>query len=73
MHENIGQVIKNTEAVEGIEAKTEQMRDTAKFFQTSSRDLERKFYWRNMKIRCILVTLVIVVILYFLIPMFTDD
>jgi hypothetical protein len=32
MHENIGQVLRNTEAAEGIEVKTKEMRDTAKFF-----------------------------------------
>ena len=73
MHSNIEQVIRNTDAVENIEAKTENMRDTAKYFSKSSSDLERNYYWRNMKIKAILGCLVLIVVLYFTVPMLTSD
>lgn len=68
MHKNIEQVIANTDAVEGLEAKTDQMRDTAKFFQKSSKDLETTYASRNMKIKVIFGVLVLILVLYVTLP-----
>jgi hypothetical protein len=73
VQENIQQVLRNTESLEvrsrqGIEVKTQDLRNTAQVFHGDAKKLERLMYWRNLKLKCILIFVVIAVILYIVIP-----
>ena len=73
VQDNIQQVLRNTESLEvgcrqGIEVKTQDLRNTAQVFHGDAKKLERIMYWRNLKLKCILIFVVIAIILYIVIP-----
>lgn len=48
--------------------KTQDLKNTAQVFHGDAKKLERLMYWRNLKLKCILIFVVIAIILYIVVP-----
>jgi len=63
MSENIDKVLERGERLEDVMDKSEQMRDTADAFRKKGRELRRKMWWQNTKMKLIIALVVVVLIL----------
>jgi len=63
MVDNIEKVLERGEKIELLVDKSENLRDRANQFQTTGRQLRRKMWWNNVKIKIFLAVLVLVVVL----------
>lgn len=65
MHNNIQVVLSNTEKMEVVEQKTNDLNEQAKVFRNTGRKLRKEMWWKNMRLTlaigacCVLVILVI--------------
>lgn len=65
MHNNIQVVLSNTEKMEVVEQKTNDLNEQAKVFRNTGRKLRKAMWWKNMRVTlaigvlCVLVILVI--------------
>jgi vesicle-associated membrane protein 7 len=66
MQENIQVVLSNTEKMESVEQKSNDLSEQAKVFRTTGRSLARAMWWKNLKMTLAIGLLVILVILVLL-------
>ena len=50
MHDNIQNVLSNTEQMEAVEEKTQHLSEQAKAFRSTGRSLRREMWWKNFKV-----------------------
>lgn len=68
MHNNIQVVLSNTEKMEVVEQKTNDLNEQAKVFRNTGRKLRKEMWWKNMRLTlaigacCVLVLLVILAV-----------
>eukprot|EP00127_Corallochytrium_limacisporum_P005605 Clim_evm4s209 gene=Clim_evmTU4s209 len=62
MKQNMSKVLEREENLQNLDDKTEALRDGADRFQTTSKRLKRKMWYRNMKFNVMLVVLVLIFI-----------
>lgn len=68
MHNNIQVVLSNTEKMEVVEQKTNDLNEQAKVFRNTGRKLRKAMWWKNMRVTlaigalCVLVILVILAV-----------
>uniref|UniRef100_K3WAB1 V-SNARE coiled-coil homology domain-containing protein n=1 Tax=Globisporangium ultimum (strain ATCC 200006 / CBS 805.95 / DAOM BR144) TaxID=431595 RepID=K3WAB1_GLOUD len=68
MHNNIQVVLSNTEKMEVVEQKTNDLNEQAKVFRNTGRKLRKEMWWKNMRLTlaigacCVLVILVILAV-----------
>ena len=65
MHNNIQVVLSNTEKMEVVEQKSNDLSEQAKVFRNSGRKLRREMWWKNVKLTialgiCALLVLIII-------------
>jgi len=65
--------LSNTENLHNLEGKSSDMRDMSKLFAKNSGELASIMYWRNMKMNIIIGLIILAVLLYFIVPMFTGS
>merc|ERR1711964_284020 len=63
MLENVDQLLDRGEKINVLVAETEQLNDQSEQFFTSSRDLKRAMWWKNVKIM-LLIALVICIVIF---------
>ncbi|POM74188.1 VAMP synaptobrevin-like protein [Phytophthora palmivora] len=66
MHNNIQVVLSNTEKMEVVEQKTNDLNEQAKVFRNTGRKLRRQMWWKNVKLTILLGVCAILVILIIL-------
>jgi vesicle-associated membrane protein 7 len=66
MHNNIQVVLSNTEKMEVVEQKTNDLNEQAKVFRNTGRKLRRQMWWKNVKLTILLSVCAILVILIIL-------
>lgn len=66
MSENIQNVLKNTETLESVEGKTNQLNQQAKVFRATGTSLQRQLWWKNIKLNIIIAMAIIIVFILFL-------
>jgi len=62
MTTNVQNISKNLDSVEMLETKTSQMRDSSKTFSNNSRILQRKMWWKNIKLQIIIGAIVVLIL-----------
>ncbi|CAD5124139.1 DgyrCDS12439 [Dimorphilus gyrociliatus] len=62
MTQNIESVLRRGENLEDLEDRTTALEDTSRVFQQTAKQVRRKYWWQNMKMRIILVLVVLAVI-----------
>jgi len=67
MSSNIDKVLERGERLEDVMDKSEAMKDTADAFRKKGRELRKKMWWQNMKMKIIIgvVILIILLLLFF--------
>jgi len=68
MKENITKVIERGDKLDDLQEQSENLNNTANFFRQSSRRLQRNMWWREMKMRLILATVIMVILLIIFVP-----
>ncbi|OWZ22388.1 hypothetical protein PHMEG_0002919 [Phytophthora megakarya] len=66
MHNNIQVVLSNTEKMEVVEQKTNDLNEQAKVFRNTGRQLRRQMWWKNVKLTILLSICAILVLLIIL-------
>ena len=62
MHDNIETALQNCTKLENIELKSEDLQQQAMIFKKSASDLKHKMWWKNMKAKLIVATIIILVL-----------
>ena len=62
MHENISQSMENLVKLETIELKSEELQKEAAIFKLSARDLKNKMWWKNIKIKLIIFSIIAIIL-----------
>mmetsp|Transcript_13277 Transcript_13277/g.45936 ORF Transcript_13277/g.45936 Transcript_13277/m.45936 type:complete len:224 (-) Transcript_13277:652-1323(-) len=68
MEGNIGRMLENAENLSAVENKTEVLRAGAAQFSKRSEQVKRILWWRNVKVKMIVLLLVLCVLGYILVP-----
>merc|ERR1719389_509110 len=63
MSQNIDKVLERGEKLEDVMDKSEKMKDTADQFRKKGRELRRKMWWQNTKMKIVIAVIVLVVLL----------
>ncbi len=63
MHNNIQVVLSNTEKMELVEQKSNDLNEQAKVFRNTGRQLRKQMWWKNMRVTILIGFLVILVLL----------
>ncbi|KAI5090473.1 vesicle-associated membrane protein 4 isoform X1 [Silurus meridionalis] len=71
MQENISKVIERGERLEDLQDKSESLSDNASAFSSRAKQLHRRMWWKDIKMKMI-VALVIVILLLIIISMYTQ-
>lgn len=66
MHDNIQVVLSNTEKMEVVEQKTNDLNEQAKVFRNTGRKLRKAMWWKNVKLTIAIGLCVVLVILIIL-------
>ncbi|KAG2781258.1 hypothetical protein JG687_00001670 [Phytophthora cactorum] len=66
MHNNIQVVLSNTEKMEVVEQKTNDLNEQAKVFRNTGRKLRRQMWWKNVKLTILLGVCAVLVLLILL-------
>lgn len=66
MHNNIQVVLANTEKMEVVEQKTNDLNEQAKVFRNSGRKLRKEMWWKNVKLTLAIGVCAILVLLIIL-------
>eukprot|EP00386_Alphamonas_edax_P003734 GDKI01011280.1.p1 GENE.GDKI01011280.1~~GDKI01011280.1.p1 ORF type:complete len:235 (-),score=49.91 GDKI01011280.1:28-732(-) len=69
MQENVKRILESHANVESLEQKADGLRVNAQTFQRSAVDLRRMMWWRDFKMKLIMVAVVLAVILYITVPL----
>mmetsp|Transcript_39223 Transcript_39223/g.65916 ORF Transcript_39223/g.65916 Transcript_39223/m.65916 type:complete len:293 (-) Transcript_39223:113-991(-) len=69
MEGNINRVLDNAENLSNVEDKAENLRQNAQQFQRKSESLRKVLWWRNLKMKLIVLLLVLSIVGYFVVPM----
>uniref|UniRef100_A0A9J8APS7 Vesicle-associated membrane protein 4 n=2 Tax=Cyprinus carpio TaxID=7962 RepID=A0A9J8APS7_CYPCA len=72
MQENISKVIERGERLDELQDKSESLSDNASAFSSRAKQLHRRMWWRDMKIKMI-IALVVVILLLVIISKSTPD
>ncbi|KAM9530063.1 vesicle-associated membrane protein 4 isoform 1-T2 [Salvelinus alpinus] len=68
MQENISKVIDRGERLEDLQDKSESLSDNASAFSSRAKQLHRRMWWRDMKMKAIIALVVVVLLLIIIIP-----
>ena len=62
MHENISQSMENLVKLETIELRSEELQQQAVIFSLSARELKNKMWWKNLKIKLIIFSIIAIIL-----------
>jgi len=62
MHKNIESLVKNVENLEVLQDKTETMKESSLQFKKGATTLQRKMWWRNLKLKLIIALIIILIV-----------
>jgi hypothetical protein len=62
MHENITKSLENVEKLEEIELKSSELQISAGLFRKSAKELKSKMWWKNIKIKLIIGSVIMVIL-----------
>ena len=62
MHDNIDVALKNCAKLENMEIKSEELLQQAGVFKTQTRELRNKLWWKNMRSKLIIATVVFIIV-----------
>ncbi|XP_059369087.1 vesicle-associated membrane protein 4-like isoform X1 [Carassius carassius] len=68
MQENISKVIERGERLDELQDKSESLSDNASAFSSRAKQLHRRMWWRDMKIKMIIALVVVILLLVIIIP-----
>ncbi|RVE73936.1 hypothetical protein OJAV_G00036220 [Oryzias javanicus] len=68
MQENISKVIERGERLDDLQDKSESLSDNASAFSSRAKQLHRRMWWRDMKMKIIIALVVIALLLIIIIP-----
>ncbi|KAK4538542.1 hypothetical protein CDCA_CDCA18G4567 [Cyanidium caldarium] len=68
MHDNVQQVMKNTDDLQQLQTQSEDLRGEASAFHRTAGVVERKYWWRNTRMILIIVAIVIAILAAIIIP-----
>uniref|UniRef100_A0A8C8DPJ1 Vesicle-associated membrane protein 4 n=1 Tax=Oryzias sinensis TaxID=183150 RepID=A0A8C8DPJ1_9TELE len=68
MQENISKVIERGERLDDLQDKSESLSDNASAFSSRAKQLHRRMWWRDMKMKIIVALVVIALLLVIIIP-----
>lgn len=62
MHTNISIMLENQTKLESIELKSQELVQSSAIFAISSKDLAKRIWWKNMKIKIFVGTFVLIIL-----------
>ncbi|XP_062858220.1 vesicle-associated membrane protein 4 isoform X3 [Trichomycterus rosablanca] len=68
MQENISKVIERGERLEDLQDKSESLSDNASAFSSRAKQLHRRMWWKDMKMKMIVALVVVILLLIIIIP-----
>ncbi|KAF6001528.1 hypothetical protein CCYA_CCYA13G3512 [Cyanidiococcus yangmingshanensis] len=68
MQNNIQEVMKNTDDLEQLQTQSEGLRGEASAFHRSAGTVERKYWWKNARMICVIAVIVILIIVAIIVP-----
>ncbi|XP_005795607.1 vesicle-associated membrane protein 4 isoform X1 [Xiphophorus maculatus] len=68
MQENISKVIERGERLDDLQDKSESLSDHASAFSSRAKQLHRRMWWRDMKMKMIIALVVVALLLIIIIP-----
>lgn len=68
MQENISKVIERGERLDDLQDKSESLSDNASAFSSRAKQLHRRMWWRDMKMKAIIALVVVALLLIIIIP-----
>uniref|UniRef100_A0A3Q3J908 V-SNARE coiled-coil homology domain-containing protein n=1 Tax=Monopterus albus TaxID=43700 RepID=A0A3Q3J908_MONAL len=68
MQENISKVIERGERLDDLQDKSESLSDNASAFSSRAKQLHRRMWWRDMKMKMIIALVVVALLLIIIIP-----
>ncbi|KAK2883598.1 hypothetical protein Q8A67_017235 [Cirrhinus molitorella] len=68
MQENISKVIERGERLDELQDKSESLSDNASAFSSRAKQLHRRMWWRDMKMKMIIALVVVILLLIIIIP-----
>ncbi|XP_035508646.1 vesicle-associated membrane protein 4 [Morone saxatilis] len=68
MQENISKVIERGERLDDLQDKSESLSDNASAFSSRAKQLHRRMWWRDMKMKVIIALVVVALLLIIIIP-----
>ncbi|XP_060722696.1 vesicle-associated membrane protein 4 isoform X2 [Tachysurus vachellii] len=68
MQENISKVIERGERLEDLQDKSESLSDNASAFSSRAKQLHRRMWWRDIKMKMIVALVIVVLLLIIIIP-----
>ncbi|XP_069050498.1 vesicle-associated membrane protein 4 isoform X2 [Lepisosteus oculatus] len=68
MQENITKVIERGERLDELQDKSESLSDNASAFSSRAKQLHRRMWWRDCKMKAIIALVVVIVLLIIIVP-----
>lgn len=68
MKENIQQLLLNSDKLEHIENATIHLNEQSQQFSRSSREMQRKMFWKMWKMRLIIIAVVLIILIIIIVP-----
>ncbi|XP_042561999.1 vesicle-associated membrane protein 4 isoform X1 [Clupea harengus] len=68
MQENISKVIERGERLDDLQDKSESLSDNASAFSSRSKQLHRRMWWRDVKMKAIIALVVVILLLIIIVP-----